>query len=75
MPLLQQRSKPYWDAYWTLRKYSQNVNGSIPLSEIQAWLDIHKEDDVDERERFLRMVLALEDEWRQVKQKKNDKGR
>ena len=64
MPQLTIWTSAYWEA-WSFLRGSRSLGfgavGWIPVSEIIAYLDLIREDDPEERLRYLRMVLSLDD--------------
>jgi len=68
MPDLYDDAAPFWLAFWHLHA-SRNMNGVIPVSEVAAWLDLHRIDDLDERARTARLIRAMDTEylaWREA---------
>lgn len=62
-PVLTRWVTEYWEAFQMLsgsRAVHQGGVGSVPLSEIVAYLDAVFLVDVDERLRFIRMIQALD---------------
>ena len=60
MPLLTEVSFPYWEAYTNLQSSSDPMgDGSIPISEIYAYLKLRRIDSVEDRLDYVRFVNHL----------------
>lgn len=65
-PELSRWTAPYFEAFLTLtdsRSIGFGGAGAIPLSEIKAYCDLYQIDDVDEIDRLITMIKALDSEF------------
>ncbi len=59
MPELRDDLVPYWVAFNALN-LSRTMNGTIPVSEIAAYLDLTGITDIDERLEWLHLIGAMD---------------
>jgi hypothetical protein len=74
-PYLSRWTMPYMEAFNVLsdsRSSGFGGVGPIPLSEIRSYMEIYEIVDIDERERFIKMVKALDSEYLAHTRKKLD---
>lgn len=76
MPLLSDGEAAYFTAFCELA-LSRNFNGTIPLTEIAAWLDLHGIDDADERIEWTAVIRGMDEEmaaWREQQKPRQPDG-
>lgn len=77
MPVLPPEAEAAWHAFWKLHQHRPATAvgvGSIPFSEIAAYLDLLGEEQVSSRQWLFELITCLDEHWFRFRQQQKEAG-